>query len=121
MVIAEKVIGKDGGLWIKVSFRYHESLVNNMAKVEGARYNPTQKVWAVPYEYKEDFERKMGNFLINWIGEEGDKQGTGGIDEETIPDKPIIPGYDVTYDYNGNIIDHKGFKTRPWGELSNCF
>lgn len=115
MIYAEKVVGKDGRLWIKVSFRYLKEAVNAMARVKGAIYSPEKKLWAVPYENREDFERKMGQFLIVWKDEE--PPNNGGIDESTIPEYPIVPGYTVTYDEDGNVVDAEGFKTKPWGEF----
>lgn len=115
MISAEKVIGKDKKDWIKVGFRYNQMIVDAIKKVPGSLYVPNHKQWAVPYEQRAQFEAIMGDFLINWVGEEG--VHNGGIDEEGISKYPTVPGYSVTYDDEGKIVDHSGFKTRPWGEF----
>lgn len=115
MINAEKIKGNDGKWWIKASFRNVKTLSDAMSEVKGAIYSPIQKVWAVPLIYREDFEQKMGSFLINWTDEE--KGSNGGISEDDIPSEPVVPGYSVTYNAEGDIIDHRGFKTRPWGEF----
>ncbi|ATO48627.1 DEAD/DEAH box helicase [Brevibacillus laterosporus] len=115
MIRAEKIKGNDGKWWIKASFRSVKTLVDAMSQVKGAIYSPAQKVWAIPLAFREDFESKMGGFLINWTDEE--KRSNGGISEDDIPSEPTVPGYGVTYNEHGEIIDHRGFKTRPWGEF----
>lgn len=112
MIIAEKV-NVNNKLWIKVSFKYNPLYVENMKKIPGALYNQKSRLWAVPFERKDDFERIMGNFLIIWQGEE---YNAGGIDENTIPPHPIIPGYKIVYN-NNEITNVQGFKTKPWGEF----
>lgn len=113
MIYAEKVFAK-GRLWIKVQFKNNAVLFNEMSKVKGAKYNPATNLWSVPYEYREDFENKMGDYLILWTN---DDRAAGGIPEEKIPDQPVVPGYSVVYDENKNIISSTGFKTPPWGEF----
>lgn len=124
MIRAEKIVGKDGLDWIKVTFRYHDEVVKSMGKVKGALYSSKAKAWAVPYANKDDFESKMGDFLISWVGDEGKDVTNGGISEDIISEEPIVPGYGVTYNEEGDIVDSKGFKTRPWGEFQvkgfNC-
>lgn len=114
MISAEKVFSK-GKYWIKVTFKHNTTLFNSMMEVKGCLYNASTGNFAVPYENRADFERKMGDYLIIWENEE-DKTA-GGIPEANIPDQPVIPGYSVTYNTEGEIIDHTGFKTRPWGEF----
>lgn len=114
MIQAEKVRVK-GQDWIKVQFPPHPVLTKEMHKVEGARYNSSSRLWSVPYKYRRHFERIMGNHLIIWKGDSG--TGGGGIPEELIPSQPLAPGYGVTYDEKGNVVDSFGFKTSPWGEF----
>lgn len=113
MVYAEKVYSL-GTYWIKVRFDRNVTLDNTMRRVSGARYNSATGLWSVPYKYKTEFEEKMGDYLILWQGDM--EVSAGGIDESSIPDQPIVPGYSVEYDENKNIISSKGFKTTPWGE-----
>lgn len=117
MITAEVVNGKDNQKYIKASFRYHEKIVKNIAQVKGAFYHKEKKCWGIPYKFKNDFEEKMSGFLIHWVGEGDSDPSNGGISEDTIPPSPIVPGYSVTYDDEGNIIDSKGFKNPPWGEF----
>ncbi|MEC0276863.1 DEAD/DEAH box helicase [Peribacillus frigoritolerans] len=118
MVFAEKVRGTDSREWIKVTFKYDEEVVKAIASVEGALYSSAQRVWAIPFSSKRDFENKVGDFLIIWTDGTDDPYKTnGGIDEKMIPDQPIVPGYSVTYDEDRNIIGSTGFKRKPWGEF----
>ncbi|GEA16836.1 hypothetical protein E308F_30820 [Moorella sp. E308F] len=116
MILAEKVRVKDRD-WIKVSFHPNPQIEEEMKKVRGVLYNPRSKLWAVPYQYRKDFEEKMEDFLIIWKDEDGNYREVGGIDENTIPDQPIVPGYSVEYDENKNIVGATGFKIPPWGEF----
>lgn len=115
MILAEKLKGKDGRQWIKVSFKYNQLLVNMIKTVPGALFSPQQRVWAIPYDHRAEFERIMDNYLINWVDEE--LPNNGGISESTISPQPVVPGYSVEYDSEGNIIGSTGFKTTPWGEF----
>jgi SNF2 family DNA or RNA helicase len=86
LIYAEKVnaLGKD---WIKVQFKPLAELVYSMNKVPGATLNPKTRLWAVPYENRQQFEDIMGDHLIIWEGEE---PTGGGIDEASIPANPVI-------------------------------
>lgn len=115
MIYAEKVFAQ-GRDWVKASIKNNSRfLAREMSKVKGAICNPKTGLWAIPYENKADFINKMGNYLIIWMGEDYDNPG--GIPEESIPSYPIVPGYSVKYDSEGNILSSEGFKTMPWGEF----
>lgn len=112
MIIAEKVEAK-GRWWIKAKLvNYNPFLFNKMRSVRGCLYNKMTGYFAIPIEYENDFINKMEEHLILWKD-----RNENAVLEENIPSYPIVPGYSVTYDENGNIIDAKGFKTRPWGEF----
>ena len=115
MINAEKLRGKDGKEWYKIWFRPNKLITDAISKIPGAMYSPVLKVWAVPASQRNLIEHYLGDFIINWVNEP--VRFNGGIDEESIPDQPIVPGYSVTYDDEKNIIAHTGFKTRPWGDF----
>lgn len=74
--------------------------------------------WTVPIESKEAFQRIMNQHLVIWPHQDKQLQRVaGGIDENTIPMYPIVEGYSVEYDDDGNIINSTGFKRPPWGEF----
>lgn len=114
MIHAKKVYAL-GQYYIKVKFDRNPTLDNAMNTVKGAKYNPNTGLWSVPYQNRVDFETKMGDYLVVWEGDEVEVYA-GGINEDEIPDQPIIPGYSIEYDENKNIIGATGFKTKPWGE-----
>lgn len=116
MVNAQKVIAKDGSFWIKVWFKFVHEVALTVGKVTGARYSSAQKLWAIPYDNKDEFEDKVGDHLILWVDQEGEIT-SGGIDELDISEFPSVPGYSVDYDKDGNIVSAKGFKNKPWGEF----
>jgi SNF2 family DNA or RNA helicase len=87
MIYAEKVI-VNGVNWIKVNFKPLPEIIHTMNSVPNVSFNPATKNWAVPYENRKQFEEIMGNHLILWRGEEVE---SGGIPEESIPDKPVVP------------------------------
>ncbi|WP_145052666.1 DEAD/DEAH box helicase [Paenibacillus xylanexedens] len=123
MIYADRVTGWDGtGAFIRVQFKSHEVYDKSMARVTGARFNPSLKVWAVPWSSLDDFEDKMGDHLIIWTDESNPTKG--GIDEELFSDQPDMPGYSVEYDANQNVVSAEGFKTKPFGEFQvrgfNC-
>ncbi len=114
LIYAEKVKGNDGQDWIKASFQYAPLIVNAIKDVPEALYIPDRRIWGIPYKYREEFENKMGDFLIKWKGET--LPHNGGIDENEFPDQPIVPGYSVQYE-GDNIISAEGFKTKPFGKF----
>lgn len=118
MVFAERVRGTGGTSWIKVNFKPDDEIIQAVSSVAGAIYSSSQRVWAIPYNNKKEFEDKVGDFLVIWTdGSDDSDKRNGGIDETYIPDQPVIPGYSVTYDKDRNIIDSTGFKNKPWGEF----
>jgi SNF2 family DNA or RNA helicase len=117
MVFAEVVKGRDNRDWIKVSFKFDEEIVAAVSSVTGALYNSKYRVWAIPYSSLAEFEDKVGDFLIIWTDGSQIDKGNGGIDEDTIPSYPTVPGYSVNYDEEGNIVNATGFKNKPWGEF----
>lgn len=118
MVKAEIKLGSDNNKWIVVNFPFHPVIVNAMSTVPGSIYDKNRKIWGVPYANKAVFERIMSDFLIQWEGEEVPSViANGGISENTISKYPIIDGYSVEYNDEGEIINFSGFKTKPWGEF----
>jgi SNF2 family DNA or RNA helicase len=117
LVNAEKVVTPNGKQWIKVSLTPHPIVIDAMSKVKGALFNTKTNFWAVPYEYVNDFVSKMADYLIVWKGEDEPLIYTQGITEDDIPSSPVVPGYTVQYDSEGNITGSTGFKTTPWGEF----
>ena len=116
MVNAQKVRATDGSYWIKVWFKWVYEIAESVGSVSGARYSTVQRMWAIPYSNKQEFEDKVGDHLILWVDGDGDVS-TGGIDENLVSEYPIVPGYSVQYDENRNIISSTGFKNKPWGEF----
>lgn len=111
MISAEKVL-VGGKFFIKVSFKRNTAIDAKMKTVKGALYNPASGLWSVPYENRDEFETKLGDFLIIWNNESDIT--AGGIDENLIPKYPIVDGYLVEYDELGNITNYSGFKNKPW-------
>lgn len=114
MIFAEK-LNVNSKEWIKVHFKSNALLDSSMRRVKGAIFNPSSSLWAVPYESRSSFEAIMGDYLIIW--KDSSDAGQGGISEDSIPSKPLIPGYGVDYNEVGEIVDSTGFKTSPWGEF----
>lgn len=116
MLEAEIVIGKDKKKWIKVTVKHVTGIIKRkLDSVPWGIYLKKLNVWAVPYENRYEFEELLGEHLIIWLND--DVRNNGGIDEESIPDTPILEGYTVEYDEQGNIIGAEGYKTKPWGEF----
>jgi len=113
-MIQAKIIKLDNKEYIQATFPPSPTILQDLKRVRGAKENFLTGSWLIPIENKKSFEDIMGNYLIVW---EGQKIIAGGISEESISKYPVVPGYSVTYDNNGNIIDYTGFKTCPWGEF----
>lgn len=113
LIKAEKVNGRDNNIWIKVTFQRNPVIYDTIRTVKGALYDFKNNVWAIPYIYREDFEGKLSNFLIDWVDEP--IPFNGGIPEENFSKYPNVPGYSVTYDDN-NIVSSEGFKENPWAD-----
>lgn len=114
MIKAEKVIGRDGNQWIKASFRKNPVVFDTMRTVKGAMYDFKSNMWAVPYIHRDDFEDKLGQFLIDWLDEP--TPFNGGIPEEDFSKYPTVPGYSVTYE-GDKIVSSTGFKLNPWADF----
>lgn len=116
MILAEKVKGKDGKPWIKVTFStYCYDYAKAVSRIPGAIYVKPQKAWGIPYEYREIFDERTRSYLVRWKGEK--IPHNGGIDEETIPEQPIVPGYSVEYGEGEEVISATGFKVPPFGKF----
>ena len=117
MVHAQKVRAMDGSYWIKVWYQnWVYEVAQAIGTVDGARYSSQQRIWAIPYGNKAEFEEKVGDHLILWVDGDGD-MNSGGMDENAIPSHPTVPGYTVEYDKDRNIVSATGFKNKPWGEF----
>ena len=114
MIKAEKIRGKDNNLWIKVTYRKNPYIFNALTTIQGALYDYKRNVWAIPYYKRNEFEEKLGGFIIDWVDEP--TPFNGGIPETEFSEYPIVPGYSVTYDENGKIIDCTGFKVPPYAD-----
>lgn len=114
MINAEKVLGKDGKIWIKVTYQKNPYIFNAISSIKGALYDYKRNVWAIPYNKRKEFEEKLSDFIINWIDEP--IPYNGGIPETEFSEYPVVPGYSVTYDKNGKIIDWTGFKVPPYAD-----
>lgn len=114
MINAEKILGKDGKIWIKVTYQKNPYIFNAISSIKGALYDYKRNVWAIPYNKRKEFEEKLGDFIINWIDEP--ILYNGGIPETEFSEYPVVPGYSVTYDKNGKIIDWTGFKVPPYAD-----
>lgn len=114
LIKAEKVRGRDNNLWIKVTYKKNPYIFNALTTIQGALYDYKRNVWAVPYYKREEFEEKLGGFIIDWVDEP--TPFNGGIPETEFSKYPVVPGYSVTYDKDGKIIDWTGFKVPPYAD-----
>lgn len=113
-MINADIVTVDGVKYIKVWFRYNPDAVNKMKLVEGARFNPKTKLWSIPYDKKEDFEKFLSGSLIIWHSPSEIKGG--GISEEYLHKTPMglaLMHYDVKYDEEGRIKETEGWKVPP--------
>ncbi|GEM_PF-3216571 len=115
MIKAEKILGKDNNIWIKVSFKKNPLIFDTIATIRGALYDYKRNIWAVPYYKRQEFEEKLGGFIIDWVDEP--TPYNGGIPETEFSKYPIVPGYSVTYNDKNEIVDFTGFKTAPWADF----
>lgn len=117
MIEAEIVLGKDKKRWIKVTVKNNINWLirRKLDTVEWGMYLKNLDVWAIPYDKRKEFEELLGEHLIVWVND--DIRNNGGIDEDLIPNIPVMEGYSVEYDEEGNIVNSTGFKTKPWGEF----
>jgi len=99
---------------INVKFKYHPLYVEAMKKVPTARYDRKTDMWTFRAYYRADFERATKDFLVIWDRKEYE---IVGMQEDKIPEYPVVPGYSVTYDEDGKVIEWTGFKTRPYGKF----
>lgn len=99
---------------INVRFKYHPLYIEAMKKVPTAHYDKRNDIWTFHAYYRKEFEQATKGFLVIWGGKEYEIQG---MDEEKIPDYPLVPGYFVSYDENGRVVEWKGFKTAPYGRF----
>lgn len=114
LIKAEKVRGRDNNLWIRVTYKKNPYIFNALTTIQGALYDYKRNVWAVPYYKREEFEEKLGGFIIDWVDEP--TPFNGGIPETEFSKYPVVPGYSVTYDKDGKIIDWTGFKVPPYAD-----
>lgn len=114
-MIKAKIIDTKMGKRIKLQFKQNDLITARLTLMKGTLYNHIEKYWTLPYSSRQQLEQALGDFLIIW--EDEDIPFNGGIDEDTIPSYPIVPGYEVTYDQEGKVIDYKGFKEPPFGEF----
>ena len=115
MIKAEKIKGKDNNIWIKVTFSKNPLIFDTISTIKGTLYDYKRNIWAVPYYKRNEFEEKLGDFIIDWVDEPA--PFNGGIPETQFPKYPIVPGYSVTYNNKNEITDFSGFKVRPWAEF----
>ncbi len=115
MIKAEKILGKDNNIWIKVSFKKNPLIFDTIATIRGALYDYKRNIWAVPYYKRQEFEEKLGGFIIDWVDEP--TPYNGGIPETEFSKYPIVPGYSVTYNDENEIVDFTGFKSAPWADF----
>ena len=114
LIKAEKVRGRDNNLWIKVTYKKNPYIFNALTTIQGALYDYKRNVWAVPYYKREEFEKKLSGFIVDWVDEP--TPFNGGIPETEFSKYPVVPGYSVTYDKDGKIIDWTGFKVPPYAD-----
>ena len=115
MIKAETRLGKDGKKWIRAFIQPRLAVVEDaMKSVPGVIYSAKDNAWAIPYGYRSKFEELLGDFLIQWVDEEG--KSNGGISEDSISSTPLVPGYSVEYGADREVLSSTGFKTSPWGE-----
>ena len=103
------------GSLIKISFKYTKTdycnTVINKLKSFGAMWNPNTKTWSLPAAKKQEFNDKFKQYLIAWENDAEIKGG--GIDENSIPDTPIVPGYTVKYNEDEQVVESTGWKVPP--------
>lgn len=115
MIKAEKIRGKDNNIWIKVTFKKNPLIFDTITTIKGTLYDCRRNIWAIPYYKREEFEEKLGGFIIDWIDEP--TPFNGGIPETDFSKYPNVPGYSVTYNDKNEIVDFTGFKTAPWADF----
>ena len=114
LIKAEKTRGKDSNIWIKVSFRKNPYIFDAISSIQGTLYDYKRNIWAVPYHKREEFEEKLGGFIIDWVDEP--TPFNGGIPETEFSKYPNVPGYSVEYNDKGEIINYTGFKLPPYAD-----
>lgn len=114
MIKAEKIRGKDNNIWIKTTFRKNPYIFDAISSIQGALYDYKRNIWAIPYYKRKEFEERLGGFIIDWVDEP--TPFNGGIPETDLSKYPNVPGYSVTYNDKGEIIDYKGFKVAPYAD-----
>lgn len=115
MIKAEKVSGKDNNIWIKVSFKKNPLIFDTITTIQGALYDYRRNIWAIPYYKRQEFEEKLGGFIIDWVDEP--TPFNGGIPETDFSRYPNVPGYSITYNDRNEIVDFTGFKSAPWADF----
>lgn len=115
MIKAEKVSGKDNDIWIKVSFKKNPLIFDTITTIQGALYDYRRNIWAIPYYKRQEFEEKLGGFIIDWVDEP--TPFNGGIPETDFSRYPNVPGYSITYNDRNEIVDFTGFKSAPWADF----
>jgi SNF2 family DNA or RNA helicase len=112
-LINADILEFNGQEYIKVWFRPSPPATEKMKTIKSAKRNNVTGNWNIPIEDKEEFIKKMSNFLIVWHTP-SEIRG-GGIDESRISNKPR-GDYDVEYNEDGTIKWSKGWKVPPLAE-----
>ena len=115
MIKAEKIRGKDNNIWIKVTFKKNSLIFDTITTIQGALYDYRRNIWAIPYYKRQEFEEKLGGFIIDWVDEP--TPFNGGIPETEFSIYPNVPGYSITYNDRNEIVDFTGFKSAPWADF----
>lgn len=115
MIKAEKIRGKDNNIWIKVTFKKNPLIFDTITTIQGALYDYRRNIWAIPYYKRQEFEEKLGGFIIDWVDEP--TPFNGGIPETEFSIYPNVPGYSITYNDRNEIVDFTGFKSAPWADF----
>ncbi len=111
MINAKIDIGTDNKYYIKAttSLPAAKTIIQG---INGALYDPTRNLFAVPYHLYEYFVKTLDGFPIQWEKEDF----IDFITEDVIPEQPLAKGYSVTYGEDEVVIDSTGFKVKPYGK-----